>query len=107
MPYTVQTTFGPSAVTPRHDEYLLKHGNAHGVRGLKKGEYTLQVNRAKTYYSVLEISWWRYGTKEENLEPAKKSGVSSSSTGLGDSEQPSPLVLDVNAIPVVDFSVVE
>ena len=76
----------------------------YGVRGLKKGEYTLRVSRAAN--SSCQIGWWRYGTNEENLESASESGESGIDCSLGPSEEPAPLVLDAAAIAPIDFSVV-
>ena len=107
VPYTVQTPFGFIPVNQTQVDEPINGREVHGVRGLKNGEYTLRVNRAKgsERKEKYHISWWRYGTKEDNLEPARSSGAGPFNTSLGKSEEPSPLVLDVDAIPEVDFSV--
>ena len=77
-------------------------GAVFGARGLKKGKYTLRVTRDKG--PRCEIPWWRYGTKEENLIPANVHGID---TSLNHSATPSPLLIDVFAIPPVEFEVVD
>lgn len=101
LPYTVRTPFGPPP-TQMQDAWTQEP--VYGVRGLKKGEYTLRVSRAVE--SKCQIGWWRYGTKEENLERASSENIDTvGDCSLGASEEPSPLPVDVTAVLSVDFSV--
>ena len=107
-PYTIQTPFGPSPLSPsagqmqERTDPLSTQEPVYGVRGLKKGDYTLRVSRAEG--ASCQIGWWRYGTKEANLEPASANSVIVDCS-LGASAEPSPLMIDASAIPPVDFSV--
>ena len=110
VPYTVQTPFGRplNMQTQELQDALTADKPGYGMRGLKKGEYTLRVSGAESPSGEAKhhIKWWRYGTKEDNLERARVDGETAVDSSLGPSEKPTPLVLDVAAIPAVDFSVV-
>ena len=93
VPYTVGTSFRPlqNGIEDAEGEPVL------GMRGLKKGAYTLRVSREEKNG---RIGWWRYGTKEDNLEPAGVEGVH---CALGDLKEPWPLPIDPSRIPSIDF----
>ncbi|MCJ1362273.1 hypothetical protein MMC16_001375 [Acarospora aff. strigata] len=109
-PYTIQTPFGPSPLSlspsagqmQERTDPLSTREPVYGVRGLKKGDYALRVSRAEG--ASCQIGWWRYSTKEANLEPASADRAVIDCS-LGASAEPSPLMVDAAAIPPVDFSV--
>jgi hypothetical protein len=107
-PYTIQTPFGPSSLSPSAGQMqertnpLSTKEPVYGVHGLKKGDYALRVSRAEG--ASCQIGWWRYDTKEANLEPAS-ADTAVIDCSLGASAEPSPLMVDAAAIPPVDFSV--
>ena len=112
VPYIVQTPFGCTSMDQLNA--MANYKGVYGVSGLKKGEYTLRVlgEAGRTGRQANNhISWWQYGTKEDNLAPARANGPARThgnaniSRHMGASGKPSPLVLDVAAIPAVDFSV--
>ena len=104
VPYTVQTPFGPLPSRMQEEQSTSNEELIYGVRGLKKGEYTLRVNSAEG--SSCQIGWWRYGTKEQNLERACGSVELATECSLGPSEEPSPLLLEAAAIAPADFWVI-
>ena len=100
IPYTVDSPFGPPAEKMELSDQSVIPKGVFGVRGLKKGKYTLRVSRDSPR---CEIGWWRYGTKEENLRSAD--GVEINGSGSTPEAQ-TPLVIDSILIPPVEFEVV-
>ena len=112
IPHTVRDWFGPSEEAimewSRKIVFMMdissdwsRQPASFGVFGLGPGKYTLrasEVDRTK-----LGIAWWRYDTKEENLVPADTVGVD---TSLGQSEKPTPLVVNAANMRSMNFEVI-
>lgn len=90
----VSTPFGPPDRQSKARDPDEDYGLVTGLDGLKVGHtYSLHVAKGQ------EIWWWRYGTKEEILEPAD--GLDA---GLGWTEEP-PIKFDAQSIPAIGFKV--
>ena len=83
VPHTIQTPFGTIPENNADPDLMTR---VQGARGLKVVRYALHVGSQKT-----GINWWRYGVKEDFLDPPEP--VENQKLRLG-SEQPSPLVLN-------------
>lgn len=100
VPYVFETTFGPEKSGGLEDADV-EGQPVYGMRGLKKGQFTLRV-RAEEGNG--RIAWWRWGSKEENLKPA--AGTEGEDGAVGEAEeQLPPLEVDAGKIAAVDLVV--
>ena len=90
-PYTVQTLF----IFKARSTTEISQPAALGVTRLGKGNYALRISPCRN-----KVVWWRYGTKEDNFESPGRTHLL-----FLESEQPSPLMIDADAVPLIDFEV--